>query len=835
MNTKKQEIGSFTQSKLKLAMDDALRTPEIAAVKSASIIVPEPVTTNDPVTRAKDLLALYHSANIINFDLLKELALDCVDQILEHFLPNGEMRGRQYVDYNPHRNDCELGSFTINTETGVWADFATEDKGGDLISLVAFILVVGQVEAALKILELLAGLKTDDVALVVKPKEKVAAAKAKFTAIMPVPEEAMKKRPVSFGPDLGSTVASWAYRNETGQVLFYVNRFNKVNGGKSFLPQTYCKDSSGWPQWKNMAPPVPRTAYGLDRLAARPDAPVLFAEGEKAADAAQRLFPDFVAVTTMNGSQSPEKTDFSPFAGRKVYIAPDNDEAGEGYVSKLLTLLADVGAVVVAVMRLEALAKGDAPLVKGYDLADAEADGWTVESLAALGDALWGPIAEEELKLETPMDFSTYFGEKMYGKLLAHCDNQILAYSDGYWPALNIDVEVKQPIMRLMKQGATASRVNSVVDLIKIQFAAMPGRFDRQSQLICVNNGTLNPMTGILHAHNAKHNLTNKMDITYDRSATCELWLQTLNEIFAPDEDKGEKIQLLQEFMGYCLIPETRMHKFLWMVGAGGNGKSLILEVLIALIGKENISHAQIERLQDKFVRAELQGKLLNISSEMSAQATVSDGYLKQIVAGDVVEAERKYQPSFSFRPYARLIGATNILPRLLDHSDGFFRRAMILRLNRQFTEAEQDKQRVSKLKAELPGILNWCIAGLQNLLSRQFFVIPPSSVAEVESYRVNSDPVRQFADDFLVRTDDKSHWVLGSALYDAYKSWNFDNGYKMLASNQFAERLSSIGFNKRRCNDGRYWEAKYTGFLGYGFPVTESAGISVTASQYKV
>ena len=58
--------------------------------------------------------------------------------------------------------------------------------------------------------------------------------------------------------------------------------------------------------------------------------------------------------------------------------------------------------------------------------------------------------------------------------------------------------------------------------------------------------------------------------------------------------------------------------------------------------------------------KRELEGKLVNISSEMSAEATVADGYFKAIVSGDIVEAERKYKPSYSFRPFVRLIGATN-------------------------------------------------------------------------------------------------------------------------------------------------------------------------------
>ena len=214
------------QSKLKRAIDDALRTSEFAPVNMESTIVQEPVSTFDPVTRAKDLLGLYYTTEAINFELVREFALDCLDSILEHWLPDGERRGRQYVPYNPLRDDAELGSFQINTENGIWMDFATEDKGGDPISLVAYLeRDISQTAAAVKILDLIAGLKTDDVALVVKATTKPGAAKAKFTAIMPIPAGAMSSRPTFFGKELGSPVATWEYRNAAGDVLYFVHRF----------------------------------------------------------------------------------------------------------------------------------------------------------------------------------------------------------------------------------------------------------------------------------------------------------------------------------------------------------------------------------------------------------------------------------------------------------------------------------------------------------------------------------------------------------------------------------------------------------------------------------
>jgi putative DNA primase/helicase len=580
----------------------------------------------------------------------------------------------------------------------------------------------------------------------------------------------------------------------------------------------------------------------LDQLAARPEAVVLFAEGEKAADAGQRLFPDFVAVTTMNGSQSPGKTDFTPFAGRKVYIAPDNDESGMNYVTKLIELLRGVNAEVVGVMNVAMLIK-DGALAKGYDLADAEVEGWTIESLAGLGAALWSPVmntaaANETLASQcsgnaqamkapavanefkkTARQFASEFAEVSYGNNIAYFNNQVVAYENGYWPALNIDVHIKKPLLEAMDIKATASKVNGVVEVLKIMHAAMPEQFERKTDrpLICLNNGTLDPISGELLQHSAEHFLSNKLDITHDVAAQCPIWIKTLNEIFQPDADKVEKIQLLQEFIGYCLIPDTTYPQFLWMVGEGGNGKSLILNVMTALVGKENISYAQLEDLDNPFVRAELQGKLLSMSSEMSSSATISDGYLKQLTSGDLIQAERKNERPFSFKSYARIVGATNTLPRLLDHSGGFGRRAMIMRLNRVFTEAEQDKGLEAKILNEMPGILNWAIQGLQNLLSRKSYAIPDSCRIEVQQYRVNSDPIKLFAAEYLRKCADKQKWVKSGALYESYKDWSRDNGYKTLASNQFADRLTGAGFTKDVRKDGRFWNAEYSSYFPSG------------------
>src|SRR5262249_48210473 len=126
----------------------------------------------------------------------------------------------------------------------------------------------------------------------------------------------------------------WPYHNERGELEGYVARFETktANGepDKTFRPVRYGKRNGvvGWhcKGWDDNRP-----LYRLPELLAEPNAAVIVCEGEKAADAAAALLLDHVVTTSMNGAQSPKKTDWSYLRGRVVTIWGDNDEAGRQY------------------------------------------------------------------------------------------------------------------------------------------------------------------------------------------------------------------------------------------------------------------------------------------------------------------------------------------------------------------------------------------------------------------------------------------------------------------------------------------------------------------------
>lgn len=82
------------------------------------------------------------------FEAINKAALHCLPALLARWLPDGRVSGREYVARNPRRADTNPGSFSVNTGNGRWADFASGDKGGDVVSLAAYLFGLKQSEAA---------------------------------------------------------------------------------------------------------------------------------------------------------------------------------------------------------------------------------------------------------------------------------------------------------------------------------------------------------------------------------------------------------------------------------------------------------------------------------------------------------------------------------------------------------------------------------------------------------------------------------------------------------------------------------------------------------------
>ena len=274
--------------------------------------------------------------------------------------------------------------------TGVWADFASDDKGGDPVSLVAFIEDCKQGEAALKLARML-GLdawRSSPWMTIASSRCRTTSASRREPALQAGAPKTMAGIPSFLFPirfqtptcitgSSASLSRSWLYRDANGGRLCFIGRYNKADGEKEFWPRTWWKNrKTGEEEWRWKNVPDPRPLYGLELLAQRPNAPVMVVEGEGKCDVARRIFPDHVVVSPMNGARSPHKADWSPLRARDVTICGDNDKPGEAFVQIVGRILVGLGCKVsvvdiAALVALAVSARGSAVKADGFDIADA--------------------------------------------------------------------------------------------------------------------------------------------------------------------------------------------------------------------------------------------------------------------------------------------------------------------------------------------------------------------------------------------------------------------------------------------------------------------------------
>jgi putative DNA primase/helicase len=287
-----------------------------------------------------------------------------------------------------------------------------------------------------------------------------------------------------------------------------------------------------------------------------------------------------------------------------------------------------------------------------------------------------------------------------------------------------------------------------------------------------------------------------------------DAWHAFLHQLFADDMDA---IATLGEWMGYCLTGDTSQQKILMLIGPPRSGKGTIARVLTRLIGSANVCGPTLASLETNFGLSPMLGKSLAIIGDArlsgkSDQCRIVERLLS-ISGEDSLTVDRKYREPVTGKIPSRLMLVSNELPRLAESSGALANRMIILRLTRSFLGAE-DTQLTAKLCHELPGILNWAIAGWQRLHERGHFVQPQSGRELADEMADLASPVAMFVRERCIVGPQYACPV--DDVYAEWRKWCEENGRDKPGTKQTFGRdlraaLPSLRDGQRRDEGSRY------------------------------
>ena len=322
---------------------------------------------------------------------------------------------------------------------------------------------------------------------------------------------------------------------------------------------------------------------------------------------------------------------------------------------------------------------------------------------------------------------------------------------------------------------------------------------DADPTLLGCPNGVVELETGRFRPHRRPDMITKTTGCEFDSRAKCPRWEQFVREVFADDDGVVEWVQRL---LGYCLSGRRDLHILPVCWGNGSNGKSTMFDTVADVLG-DYAGPAAPGLLMQHYHSdhptglADLQGKRLVVSNESGEGGRLNEELIKSLTGGDKIKARKMHQDFYHFSPTHQLFLLTNHKPAVHGGDFGIWRRLRLLPFTVRFDGEEKDPALKRKLATELPGILNWCLAGYRAYVARGLDDAPAAVVAATSEYRDAEDVVRRFVDECC--TTDPALSARAGELYAGYRAWAEMAGEHPMSQRKFGERLAQAGFRKER------------------------------------
>jgi putative DNA primase/helicase len=331
--------------------------------------------------------------------------------------------------------------------------------------------------------------------------------------------------------------------------------------------------------------------------------------------------------------------------------------------------------------------------------------------------------------------------------------------------------------------------------------------------VVAMANGLLDIASRELIPHSPLYFNTTSVPFDYDPDAPePRRWLNFLGELW-PDDVSA--IDALGEWFGYVISGRLDLHKILLMVGPTRGGKGAIARILGSLVGTPNVCGPTLNSLSGDFGLAPLIGKSLATVADMriaGRDTSVVVERLLSISGEDTLTVNRKYRDQWTGKLSARFHIVSNELPNLGDASAAIVGRFIMLVTTRSWLGRE-DRELEPNLQAELTGILNWALAGLERLVANENrFTHVEAGIEALAVMRDLASPTAAFVRD-QCRTGAGAE-VLVDALYSAYRAWCDDNGHAKPTKQTFGRNLRAA-FPQIRIKRPRDGEDRVRAYVG--------------------
>lgn len=435
------------------------------------------------------------------------------------------------------------------------------------------------------------------------------------------------------------------------------------------------------------------------------------------------------------------------------------------------------------------------------------------------------PISYDGTDLRKQYDYSDIgaankFAEQYFNRArFSHAEKKWYVWNGRQWTQDN-DSRIGRFVQGHCKELAKAAienhdgnKVSSLLGQRKVKSTEMLARdnmpvsideFDSHRMLFNCQNGVMDLEGLRFIEHDAALMMRQISPVTFDANAECSLWETFLERVMGGNRNL---IDFLRRAVGYSLSGENTEQCMFILIGEGKNGKSTFINAIKELMGGyantmgiESLVATSGSRQSNDLAR--LHRSRFVYASEAECSQRLAEARIKAITGGEAISARFLYQEYFEFVPQFKLWLMTNNMPTITGTDEGLWRRLMFVPFNVTITEEERDPALPEKLRAELPGILNWAFKGCLEWQELGGLCPPEEVTLANQHYRMEMDSVAQFIDDCCERR--AGAWVANSDLYNKYVQWCGGAGETPLKTGEFGKRLKRLGFDGAKRNGTR-------------------------------